>query len=184
MDFDLETYWKRLRPARGSPEARGKGWSLREAIVRAGEKANAALAAKFEKGANLDASKVATVSVQCFLEAWYEELQQGDTVSLIGVVLASRDLTVDELKGFVQALPTSLLQRICDFPSPSASGLQALLAIEAARRKKLAPDYVLSRDLDGNLVVTFYPPQAAGRAVSFTLDETFEGIVDAGVISM
>jgi hypothetical protein len=182
---DLESFWKRLRPPR-EPEnsgASGKGWDLRAALVRAGTKANLELAEKFEGLDPTLVAVVATTSVQCFLEAWYEELRHGDTVSLIGVVLEGRDLTVEELKGFLMALPASLLQRICDFPSPRASGLQALIAIENERRKKLAPDYLLSRDpLDGKLVVTFYPPQASGSPVTFKLDETFEGISDPNVV--
>ncbi len=182
--MDFETYWNRLRPPRPAKEE-GKGWDLRAAITRAGTKADAELAKMFKGDGDPQlVARVATASVQCFLEAWYEELQQGDTVSLIGVVLEGRDLTVEELKAFVQALPASLLQRICDWPTPIASGLQALLAIENERRKKLAPDYLLSRDpLDGKLTVKFFPPQAAGQAVTFKLDESFRGVTDPGVIS-
>jgi hypothetical protein len=180
--MDLETYWKRLRPPRVDPAPPLKGWDLRRALVRAASRAEGDLAGRV---AGLDpavVSKVATEAIQCFLEAWYEELRGGDTVSLIGVVMEGADLDVTELKGFVAALPESLLQRICDFPTPVASGLQALLAIEHSRRKKLAPDYLLSRDLlDGKLIVTFYPPQAQGEAVTFKLDETFEGVVEIGV---
>ena len=125
-------------------------------------------------------SRVATRTLQCVLEAWYEELHAGDTVALIGVVLDGSDLTTDELRGFVQALPASLLQRIVDFPTPEASGLQALLAIEHQRRKKEAPDYTLSRDVaDGKLIVSF---RQLGETIEFKLDETFEGAPHPGVI--
>jgi hypothetical protein len=182
---DFESFWNRLRPPRtAETEVRGKGWDLRAAIARAGKKADAQLAEKFVDLDPALVSRVATASVQCFLEAWYDELHHGDTASLIGVVLEGRDLTVEELKAFLTALPATLLQRICDAPSPWASGLQALLAIENERRRRLSPDYLLSRDpLDGKLVVTFYPPQAHGAAVVFKLDETFEGVPDPGVIS-
>lgn len=183
MMVDLESFWNRLRPPRAE-EPRGKVWDLRSALVRAATKADAELTKQFEGVALASVAKVATASVQCFLEAWYEELRQGDTVSLIGVVLDGKDLTVEELKGFVAALPASLLQRICDFPTPHASGVQALLAVEHLRRQKLAPDYLLRRDpFDDKLMVTFYPPQARGEAVTFKLDETFEGVTDPGVIS-
>lgn len=187
MDDLFARFWKRLRPD-PRPEVvsapHGKGWYLREAIERAGKRADAEMAEAFKNEDRRLVSKVATATVQVFLEAWYDELRQGDTVSLIGVVMEGRDLSVEELKGFVSALPASLLQRICDFPTPRASGLQALLAIEHERRKGNAPDYLLSRDpLDGKLVVTFYPPPAAGRAITFKLDETFEGVTDPGVIS-
>ncbi len=182
--MELEAFWKRLRPPRAPEEPRGKGWDLRAAIMRAGAAANIELLKMFEGLDPKIVSMVATTAVRVFLEAWYEELRQGDTVSLVGVVLEGRDLTVEELKSFVQALPSTLLQRICDFPSPHASGLQALLAIESERRKKLAPDYLLSRDpLDDKLVVTFYPVQARGEAVTFKLDESFEGVTETGVIS-
>jgi hypothetical protein len=181
--MDFESFWKRLRGAK--PEAeRPKGWDFLAALRRAGDKANADLAGLFKEEDPKLVSKVATAAVQCFLEHWYEELRGGDTVSLIGVVLEGRDLTDAELKEFVRALPASLIQRICDFPTPQASGLQALLAIEHERRKGNAPDYLLSRDpLDGKLVVTFYAPAALGRPVIFKLDETFEGISNPGVIS-
>lgn len=184
MDFDLEKFWRRLRPPPTPEEAPpenvgGKRWDLRGAIMRAARRADAELAESFKAEDRRLVSKVATAAVQLFLEAWYDELRQGDTVSLIGVVMEGRDLTVEELKGFVTALPASLLQRITEFPSPRASGLQALLAIEHERRKGNAPDYLLSRDpLDGKLVVTFYPAMAGGRAVTFKLDETFEGVTN------
>ena len=180
MTWDLERFWKRLRPPRPEEpesEPKGKTWDLRGALYRAGERANLEMEEAFKDLDRRLVSKVATAAVQIFLEAWYDELRQGDTVSLIGVVLEGRDLTLEELKGFVQALPRSLLQRICDFPGPRASGLQALLAIENERRKNNGPDYLLSRDpADGKLIVTFYPTAALGRAVTFKLDETFEGV--------
>lgn len=190
MDYDLEKFWRRLRgtlresPFETTVEPKGKTWDLRGAIVRAARRADAELAEAFKGEDRRLVSKVATAAVQVFLEAWYDELRGGDTVSLIGVVLDGRDLTVEELKGFVAALPVSLLERICEFPGPRASGLQALLAIERERRKGNSPDYLLSRDpLDGKLVVTFYPTAALGRAIVFKLDETFEGVTDPGVIS-
>ncbi len=182
--MDLETFWKRLRPPRVDPAPQPKGWDLRKALLRAAQKAETDLEGRFEGLDPAVVSKVATTTLQCFLEAWYDELRGGDTVSLIGVVMAGADLDVAELKGFVAALPETLLQRICDFPTPVASGLQALLAIEHCRRKKTAPDYLLSRDaLDGTLIATFYPPQAHGEPVTFKLDETFEGVVEIGVVS-
>ncbi len=189
MDLDLfDRFWRRLRPKPPErdiePPPGAKGWNLRGAITRAARRADAELAEAFKNEDRRLVSKVATAAVQVFLEAWYEELRGGDTVSLIGVVLDGRDLTVEELKAFVAALPASLLQRICDFPGPWAAGLQALLAIEHERRKGNAPDYLLSRDpVDGKLVVTFYPAAAHGQAITFKLDETFEGIPNPGVNS-
>ncbi len=184
----FEKYWNRLRPQRGTEKpkpAEGKGWDLRQALLRAAVKAEKDLAGHFDGLDPVVVSRVATTSIRCFLEAWYDELHQGgDTVSLIGVVLAGKDMTVDELKGFVQALPATLIERICLFPSPKASGLQALLAMENHRRKGEIPDYALSRDpTDGTLVVSFRPAGVLGALISFKLDETFEGVPQPGVIS-
>ena len=91
--------------------------------------------------------------------------------------MEGKDLTEKELKEFVKALPTSLIQRICENPSPSASGLQALLAIESERRKGNVTNYDLSRDpLDGKIRVTFSPIESFDEPISFRLDEMFEGV--------
>lgn len=177
MGPDLDLFWKRLHatPAPTQEHREIRGWDLRSAITRAAEKANDKLKRCFKDFDPKIVSEVATTSVRCFLEAWYDELHAGDTVNLIAVVMEGSDLTVEELHCFVKALPTSLLKRICENPSPSASGLQALLAIESERRKGNTTDYDLSRDpLDGKVRVTFHPIQAFNTPISFRLDETFE----------
>jgi hypothetical protein len=176
--MDLESYWRRLRPPRPpeSKEKQPREWNLREALIRAAVKCDQEMKDRFPTYDPVVVSRVATAAVQAFLEAWYDELHAGDTVSLIGVVLEGADLTVEELKAFVRALPTSLLKRICDFPTPTASGTQALLALEHEYRRHLAPEYQLSRDPnDGRLVVSFAPPALLGQVVTFKLEESFEG---------
>ena len=92
-----------------------------------------------------------------------------------GRPLACRLASTDELKAFVQALPLSLIARVLRNPSPQADGLQALLAIEKARREERCGDFHLSRDLvDDKLVVTFNPPETGGHPLSFKLDERFQ----------
>ena len=175
--MDLERFWNRLRP-RSTPtdEPRPRGWNLLDALRRAAIKADAELRERF-KASNIDpkvVSEVSTAAIHAFLDAWYDELRQGDTVSLIGVVLDGRDLPVEELNTFVRALPATLLQRICDDPTPRASGLQALLAIENDRRTRKRAEYTLSRDpLDDKLLVTFRPPETFGEPIFIKLDEGF-----------
>lgn len=182
--MDLETYWKRLRPQQAEKPAKpkGKSWDLRAAIVRAATQTEEGLATQFEGIDPKIVTHVATTTLRLFLEAWYDELHEGDAVSLIGVVLSGSDLTDHELKGFVQALPASLLERICATPSPEASGLQALIAIENHRRKGQVADYTFSRDpVDGKLKVTFRPAGVLGGTIDFKLEETFEGAPEPGV---
>ena len=173
----FDRFWKRLRPPRPAELDRPKTWDLIGALHRAATKADIALRDEFSN-LNLDRvviSRICTLAVQTFLEAWYDELRHGESSHLITIVLEDRDLSVDELKAFVQALPSSLIERIVRAPSPEASGLQALLAIEKARRDARCGDFSLSRDLvDDKLVVTFNPPEIGGRPLSFKLDERFE----------
>lgn len=179
-DLNLERFWSRLRPARQVVKV--EGWDILKAIEVACTKTNAELAGKLK---DLDvsprvASEIATRAVLAFLDHWYEEIRHGDLVSLIAVILEGRNIPVGELKGFIRALPDTLLERVVQNPGPKASGIQALLAIEHDFRRtgrSAERDYDLHADpLRGGLSVTFRPPRAGGEAVTFNLGDNFEGI--------
>lgn len=182
---DFETFWQKLRPSRTQepdPAQSPKGWDVLRAIERAARKTNKELP---ELLGDLDidpvlAGRLVTRAIQCFLEHWYEELRHGDAVHLIGVVLEGQNLNPTELKLFVRALPESLLERICSEPGPTASGMQAFLAIELAYRRKQVLEYRLTRDpTDDKLVVTFFATMGNRLdepEISFKLDECFQGV--------
>jgi hypothetical protein len=104
------------------------------------------------------------------------DLKQRDTVNLIEIVLSDHALSIDELKGFVRALPQTLLKRIViqGAAMESVHGIHGLLAIELAHRESSTErDYTL-RKIGNTLEVTLYPTHLNGKAVTFTLDENFD----------
>lgn len=183
-ELDLEAYWDDLRVKRSNG-----GSEINAGLHSAATKATADLAAQFRQyeGKTLtgdDFAKIVGSGLQLFMRHWYEELRRQDSASLVGLVLGGQDMTPEELKGFIRALPLSLLKRIAKegLVGGLASGTHALLAVEADFRENAGRDYELRRDgLDGKLLVTMYPARLNGAPLSFKLDEKFEVPQDGGV---
>lgn len=182
-ELDLEAYWDDLRVKQSNESEINAG--LQAATARA----TADLAAQFKQfeGKTLmadDFAKIVGTGLQLFMKHWYEELRHQDSASLVGLVLGGQDLSAEEMKGFLRALPLSLLKRIAKqgLIGGLASGVHALLAVEADFRENGGRDFELRRDgLDGKLAVTVYPARLMGAPMTFKLDEKFEVPQDDGV---
>jgi len=175
---DLEEYWKdvRIRKVEFRPEAPGP-----EAIIdRASDAARGAILhlLTLQGQVVLDAERFTTIlvdSMKLFAHALYEEQRRQDATFLIQLFLdGTGDLPSEDVKGFLQALPREVLERILARLEGTGHGLHALLSLELLWRDELLEqDYELKRDQDGKIVVTFYPKEVS-EALSFRLRDLFE----------
>lgn len=113
----------------------------------------------------------------------YEDFRKRGPASLIEMVLVDTSLNPVELKGFVRALPESLVKRICEegAAGSSAKGVHALLSFEWLYRThpgRFTGDYTLNRRGDGVLEISIQP--AGSGVIVFRLDDTFD-MSDFGV---
>lgn len=113
-------------------------------------------------------------AVRLFMENWYKALREQNLAGLLELVLEGQDLSPSEMKEFLQALPSSLLQKIVSSAIGSASGTHALVAVEYMMRQRSVRDYRLRKE-GASVVVSFVDPVTLGE-VTFTLDETFKGL--------
>lgn len=189
-DNDLETYWAEIRQApRSIKLVTGAVSNVREGLEIAAAKTSHDLQEKFKEmvGKPIDLAFLSNLvggGVELFLKNWYEDLRRRDVSSLVEVVLEGQTLPVEELKGFIRALPKSLLDRVLKEGGLGSvgSGIHGLLAVEWHFRQASGRDYELRRDpTDDKLVVTAYPNSLNGGAITFRLDEKFELDAPAGV---
>src|SRR5574338_358920 len=188
-DTELEAYWDELKQAR-LVELSGSVGDFRDSLRDAAAKTAADLQLQFFKElvgrqvGSEEIGRLVATAVELFLKNWYEDLRHRDPASLVEVVLAGHTIPVEELKGFVRALPLSLVERIVKQGglSDSGSGIHALLAVEWHHRQQKGVDYQLHRDpMDSKLVVTTFPAKLGGRPLTFRLDEKFEIQSESGV---
>jgi hypothetical protein len=116
---------------------------------------------------------IATKGVELFMEQWLEILRSRDLAGLIEVVLEGQQLSPDEMKGFLRALPQSLLNRVVDSAFGTVTGVHALIAFEIHRRRLGISDYTLSKEGE-RTGVRFFDPQSR-KEIEFFLDEAFQG---------
>jgi hypothetical protein len=118
-------------------------------------------------------AKIVAKSTTIFMEKWREGLKGQNLTGLIEIVLESQDLSTTEMKGFLQALPSSLVQRILDsaIGAGDASGVHALIALESTMRVRGIKDYTIGKT-DGRISVEFLDPTHS-KLVKFFLDEAF-----------
>lgn len=107
--------------------------------------------------------------VETFIRTWHEHLRSQDMTGLLSIVLEAQQLDAMEMKGFVKALPQSVLERaLRGSVGSQVNGTFALLALEKLRREgRIVTDYVMERR-DARIFVTVYP-----KNVAFALDESF-----------
>ncbi len=121
-------------------------------------------------------SKLMAKAVSIFMEKWYEGLRGQNLSGLIELVLQGQQLPPDELKGFVQALPSSLLKRIVESAIGATgvygNGLHALMAIELHLRSQNIRQYQLTQ-MGMRLHIEFHDPKR-DAVVKFFLDEPIE----------
>lgn len=113
-------------------------------------------------------------AVRTFMGHWYKALRGQNLAGLLELVLEGQDLTPTEMKEFLQALPTSLLQKVVSSAIGSATGTHALVAVEYMMRQRSVRNYRLLKE-GSAVVVTFVDPVTLNE-VRFTLDETFKGL--------
>lgn len=177
--LDLEADWGSVRAPPPTVVANGRKGDIKSSLAVAAAKAQAQLAAQFGElsGQPLtsdDLARMTAEGTRLFIQHWHEAMRQTDMAGLVEVILDGQSLTVDELKGFVRALPMSLVQRIVESGMSLATGVHALMAVEFQfRRGHMPRDYALSRDLAQNLVIAFTDKES-GREVKFKLTEKFE----------
>ena len=111
------------------------------------------------------------LGVKLFMESWLETLKSSDLAGLIELVLEGQDLSPEEVKGFVRALPTSMIDRIVGSALGTASGAHALFALESHRRKgSLGKDYEILKLQNGRLAIQL-PLEGDNMAVIHLNDE-------------
>lgn len=122
-------------------------------------------------------AQTVVTGLRMFMSEWYENQRKHDLGVLLEIILdGQKDLPIEEIRGFIQALPRRLIDRILKELRGQATGLHALLSLEVRRRDGLLRDYTLSYDADKRVVVTFVPMdnQNPNRdAITFTLREIF-----------
>lgn len=181
-DDSLESFWKDLRPVGPRPPVEGlitvnsgKVTDLDASLELACEKTTRDLAQQFRhySGLILTSDMLAEIvsnGVRTFMNSWREGLKSHDLAGLIELVLAGQDLPLDDLRGFVRALPLTLLERVAHSAVGSASGVHGLMAIEHARRSGRLREYTLGQD-SGRLYAEF---SHQGSEVRFFLDDEFQ----------
>ncbi len=171
-EFDLEGYWKDIRSF-PQGECNNSPSKIQQSLTRAFEKSFKRLSDKYT-GVKLDPQKgLVTVvhhGIELFMEEWKQDLRNQNLAGLIGIVLEGQDLTPDEMKKFVQALPYTLLKRICQSAFGSATGVHGLMAIELASRNRSIREYHILQD-GISLYVRLITLD--GRHVKFYLNEEF-----------
>jgi len=176
---DLEADWELLQKKSPITVVSNKPSDLRSQLELAGAKSLFELktfAKKFD-GQPFTAEVLAEVmakTVALFMEKWHEGLRGQNLSGLIEIVLEGQDLSPEEMRGFLGALPDSLLQRILDsgIQSKSADGVHGLVAMERHLRARNIRDYRIGKDF-GRVYVSFFEPKV-GAEVRFFLDEIFE----------
>jgi hypothetical protein len=117
--------------------------------------------------------------MQTFMARWYEHQKHYDLGYLMEVILESqKDMPLDDIKGFIRALPVGILSRLLNQSKGQMTGLHALLSLEVKRRSRELNDYEIRFDPDHRLVVSFSPPDHRvrdGEALTFALREIFNG---------
>lgn len=177
---ELEGYWRDLRVK--AVEVSSKKTSL-EQMLDAAAAATLTDLQEWQKtpdfnsgnGTSGQIAKSVVRGLRSFMGNWYEAQKKQDLGILIEIILEGQDVSVEDLKGFVRALPRSIINRILGELQGQATGLHALLSIEALHRDgSLRNDYTLRIDMNKKLVVSFHPKQEDG-SLTFTLQELFPG---------
>lgn len=175
-DESLETYWDEIRYRSPIRVVKDKPSELDDQLLLACEKASfdlrQQLAGMVGQPMNSDViAKLVTTGIRQFMSHWKEGLTGQNLAGLIEIVLEGQGLTPDEMLGFVQALPESLIQRICKSAVGSASGVHGLMAIEYHRRRGTVSNLRVEAS-DGRVKVAF---RGRGEGdTHFFLDDPFE----------
>lgn len=183
-EIDFEEDWTDVAKANWPPIRLTKASTLLGSLETACQEAAIDFRVSFQEFAGQTVStdllgKMIAKAVPLFMARWVESLKGYNLAGLIEVILDGQDLEPDEMKGFIRAIPRSVISRICDSEVGTWTGVHALMGVENAwRRGQLQEDYILARDPgSGNRIFfEFKPsnrpnPSENGKGVRFYLDE-------------
>jgi len=119
-------------------------------------------------------SDLVSKAVVTFMEKWHAALRGQNLAGLIELVLEGQDLTPNEMRGFIQALPESLLNKVVESAIGTATGVHALMALEVHLRARSIRDYTLGKE-SLRTYVEFHDP-GHNAMVRFYLDDLVEGL--------
>lgn len=174
---EFEDYWKAIRNDSPIQLVSNRASDIKEQLEIACDKTSFEIKeyAKQFNGQTLTTEllgKLMARTVALFMAKWQEGLRGQNLSGLIEIILEGQDLTPAEMKGFLKALPDSLLQRILDsaIGAGTGSGVHALIALEHHFRKNGVRNYNLGR-VDGRVYAEF---EAQGQTLRVFLDEVFK----------
>lgn len=179
-DDGLEDYWEAVQSRHLIKVVRNRAADFREQLELASAKAAFEMQQVAAEYVNrpLDPatlSKLLAQAVKIFMEKWYEGMRGQNLAGLLELVLEGQDLSLPELKGFVQALPATMLDRVVQSAVGSTgSGVHLILAMELHMRKRNIRDYTLGREA-GRLFIEFIDPKRDAH-IKFFLDEVVEHV--------
>jgi hypothetical protein len=171
---NFEDDWSDLRPSTTTliqtPESGLKG-----AIDLASAKTERDLLTWAEKNPGaLDVTVYIARGMKTFWGHLSDELRGINLTGLIEIILTQQGMSGAELKGFVRAIPVTLLLKITESPlGASTKAIHALIALEVLVRTDLENDYSLTTLPSGGLEVSLLPRKTPSDRLTFTLDESF-----------
>lgn len=182
---DLESYWKDLRPNRidvSVAERTSVNAQLEELRAEMTAEITKFIDTAYPPNTTVSSAMLANIMVTTitqFMMRWYEHMKHFDLAYLVEVILdAQKDLPLTEVKGFIRALPMTILSRLLNESRGQMTGLHALVACEVRRRDGELQDYDIRKDAFGKLIVSFTPPpdrRNTQSILSFSLRDIFAG---------
>jgi hypothetical protein len=175
---ELQEYWKELRPPSPIILVSNRPSDLKSQLAIVAAMTTAELQKVHRDpgvyATNGDVTSLVSKGIEVFMQKWFEHLKSQDLAGLIEVVLEGQQLSPEEMKGFLMALPGSLLERITKASIGTVTGVHALVAFELHRRKRNITDYTLSKEGERTKVEFRDPSRQV--PISFYLDDAVQGI--------
>ncbi len=174
---ELEECWADIRPPRAIEVVSTRGGEIDGLLTVAAEQTIFELTKHIRKkhdhalATNEVLADIVGSGIRIFMLKWREALRSQNLSGLIEIVLEGQQLTVDEMRGFVQSLPTSILQRIASSVTGSATGTHALMSLEYLRRQG---DVAYQLGTTGTRIWAEFSHPRTKETVHFYLDETFK----------
>lgn len=174
-DLDLDADWAALRTgAQHSIEIPKK--NLQGLMDMAMAKTQADLRAYMQKAEtpSTDAlPELVAKGVSLFWGHLTKEARGVDPIGMIEIILSAQHIPAPELKGFVRAIPITLLRRVLESHlGAQAGGIHALLSLEVMVREGRENDYTLTALSDG-IEVSVRVRARDNEVLAFRLDESF-----------
>lgn len=166
---DVDESWADLSPA-GSDVLRGDHLDLIEHIRLAAAKTVADIETRQAPVPRdmMDAFE------QRFVTHLIGDLRSVPLQGLLKYILEAPGLTSEEISGFLQALPVTMIEKLtATAVGKTCSGVHLLLALELHRRR-FGERYQVSKLPAGGLRVVFYPARLNGSPMEVDLNEHFD----------